>query len=43
MNIQVRADVFNVFNNQTGYNYHRDMNDSNFGTPDSFYRPRRIQ
>jgi hypothetical protein len=42
-NIQVRADVFNVFDNQTGYNYHRDMNDANFGTPDSYYRPRRIQ
>jgi Carboxypeptidase regulatory-like domain len=42
-NIQLRADVFNVFDNQTGYNYHRDMNDANFGTPDSYYRPRRIQ
>lgn len=42
-NIQLRADVFNVFDNQTGYNYHRDANDANFGTPDSYYRPRRIQ
>ncbi|HNP64533.1 MAG TPA: carboxypeptidase regulatory-like domain-containing protein [Woeseiaceae bacterium] len=42
-NIQVRADIFNVFDNQTGYNYHRDMNNAEFGTPDSFYRPRRIQ
>ncbi len=42
-NIQVRADVFNVFDNQTGYNYHRDMNDAEFGTPDSYYKPRRFQ
>lgn len=42
-NIQVRADIFNVFDNQTGYNYHRDSNDANFGTPDSYYKPRRIQ
>ena len=42
-NIQLRADVFNVFDNQTGYNFHRDSNDANFGEPDSFYRPRRIQ
>ena len=42
-NIQLRADVFNVFNKQTGYNYHRDSNDANFGSPDSYYKPRRIQ
>ncbi len=42
-NLQLRADIFNVFDNQTGYNYHRDMNDAEFGTPDSYYRPRRIQ
>ena len=42
-NLQLRADIFNVFDNQTGYNYHRDANDATFGTPDSFYRPRRIQ
>ena len=44
-NLQLRADIFNVFDNQTGYNYHRDFNDgpTEFGMPDSFYRPRRIQ
>jgi hypothetical protein len=43
-NVQLRADIFNVFDNQTGYNYHRDMNDiDDFGKPDSYYRPRRIQ
>ena len=42
-NIQLRADIFNVFDNQTGYNIHRDVNDSGYGTPDSFYRPQRIQ
>ncbi|MDH4056034.1 MAG: carboxypeptidase regulatory-like domain-containing protein [Gammaproteobacteria bacterium] len=41
--VQLRADVFNVFDNQTGYNYHRDMNDATFGTPDDYYKPRRIQ
>ena len=42
--VQLRADVFNVFDNQTGYNYHRDINDvDDFGKPDSYYRPRRIQ
>jgi len=35
--------VFNVFDNQTGYAYHRDMNDAGFGTPDRYYRPRRFQ
>lgn len=42
-NIELRADVFNVLDNQTGYNIHRDVNDAGFGQPDSFYMPRRIQ
>lgn len=42
-NIQLRADIFNVFDNQTGYNIHRDVNDSGYGLPDSFIKPRRIQ
>jgi len=42
-NVQVRADVYNVFDNQTGYNIHRDVNDAGYGLPDSFYKPRRIQ
>ena len=42
-NIQLRADIYNVFDNQTGYNIHRDVNDSGYGQPDSYYRPRRIQ
>jgi hypothetical protein len=42
--IQLRADIFNVFDNQTGYDYYRDVNDSDeFGLPQKFYRPRRIQ
>jgi hypothetical protein len=40
----LRADIFNVFDNQTGYNYFRDVNDPDeFGTPADYYRPRRIQ
>ncbi len=42
-NIQLRADVFNVFDNQTGYAIDRDANNAGFGDPTRFYRPRRIQ
>ncbi len=41
--IQVRADVFNVFDNQTGYNVQNQVNSANFGTARSFYDPRRLQ
>lgn len=41
--VQLRADVFNVFDNQTGYNIDRDFNNATFGEANSFYRPRRIQ
>ena len=41
--VQLRADVFNVFDNQTGYNIDRDFNNSTFGDANSFYKPRRIQ
>ena len=43
-NLQLRADIFNVFDNQTGYNIHRDVNDTDqYGKPDSFIRPRQIR
>jgi hypothetical protein len=42
-NIQLRADLFNVFNRQTGYNFQPKVNSAGFGVPRSFYNPRRLQ
>jgi hypothetical protein len=42
-NLQLRLDLYNVFDNQTGYNINRDVNTATFGEPNSFYRPRRLQ
>ena len=42
-NFQVRADLFNAFDNQTGYNIQNKVNSANFGTPRSFFDPRRLQ
>ena len=42
-NIQVRADVFNVFDEQTGYAIQNKRNSANFGEPRRFYDPRRLQ
>ncbi len=42
-NIQLRADIFNVFDNQTGYNIDPRASSGEYGDPRSFYRPRRIQ
>ena len=42
-NVQLRADVFNVFDNQTGYNIQNKVNSAGFGTARSFYLPRRFQ
>lgn len=42
-NLLLRADVFNAFDNQTGYNIQNKVNSANFGVPRSFYRPRRFQ
>ena len=41
--IQLRADLFNVFNKQTGYNIQNRVNSARFGTPRSFFLPRRLQ
>ncbi|GGF76844.1 carboxypeptidase regulatory-like domain-containing protein [Alteromonas lipolytica] len=38
-----RADVFNVFDKQTGYNYNPFATSDLFGTPRNYYNPRRIQ
>lgn len=42
-NIQLRADIFNVFDNQTGYSIQSNVNGSNYGLPTDFFNPRRIQ
>jgi hypothetical protein len=42
-NIQLRADVFNVFNSQTAYNIDPRVNGGHFGEPRSWFNPRRIQ
>ncbi len=41
--IQIVAEVFNVFDNQTGYNYQPAFHTSTFNTPRSYYDPRRLQ
>jgi len=42
-NIQLRADLFNVFDKQTGYNIQNRANSAGFGDARSFYTPRRLQ
>jgi hypothetical protein len=42
-NIQLRADIFNVFDSQTGYNIEPRVHQSNFGEPRDWFNPRRIQ
>ncbi|MEM7585772.1 MAG: carboxypeptidase regulatory-like domain-containing protein [Acidobacteriota bacterium] len=42
-NIQVRADLFNALDEQTGYNIQNKRNSANFGEPRSFFDPRRLQ
>ena len=42
-NVQLRADVFNVFDKQTGYNINPDEKEAGFGDPRDFFDPRRLQ
>jgi hypothetical protein len=42
-NIQLRGDVFNVFDKQTGYNIQNQRNSAGFGDPRTFFNPRRFQ
>lgn len=42
-NAQLRFDVFNVFDRQTGYNPQPSVNSALFGEPRNFYAPRRYQ
>ena len=41
--VQLRADIFNVFDNQTGYNIDPYLDNAGYGTPRSYYNPRRLQ
>lgn len=42
-NIQVRIDLYNALNSQTGYNIESRIHSAGFGEPRDFYKPRRIQ
>jgi hypothetical protein len=41
--LQLRLDLYNVFDNQTGYNINPFLSSSTYGEPRSYYRPRRLQ
>ena len=41
--VQLRADLFNVFDNQTGHNINPVVDDAGFGKPRDYFNPRRIQ
>ncbi len=43
LNLQFAGDLFNVFNKQTGYDFEPSVHNSAFGTPRSYYAPRRFQ
>ena len=40
---QIIADLFNVFNKQTGYNVNPKFHDIDFGDPRDYWDPRRLQ
>jgi len=42
-NMQLRADLFNLFDKQTGYAPNPDQREASFGDYQEFYAPRRIQ
>ncbi len=41
--LQLDADLFNVFDRQTGYNVQPGRSSSEFGLPRSYFDPRRLQ
>ena len=43
LTLQLDADLFNVFNNQTGYNFQPAVHSSDYATARSYFDPRRIQ
>jgi hypothetical protein len=42
-NIQARLDIFNLLDNQTGYDIQDRVHSANYGIPQSFFDPRRFQ
>jgi hypothetical protein len=42
-NVQLRLDIFNALDKQTGYNIQNKVHTANFGRPRSFFEPRRLQ
>lgn len=42
-NVQLRADLFNVFDKQTGYSIEQRIHSAAFGQPRLFYAPRLLQ
>ena len=40
---QLRADLFNVFDNQTGYNIDPYIDNAGYATPRNYFNPRRLQ
>ncbi len=43
LNLQLIGDIYNVTDNQTGYNPEPRFHNSNFGNTRSYYRPQRFQ
>ena len=43
MSVQIVGDLFNVLDNQTGYDIEPRIHSAGFGDPRSFYDPRRFQ
>ena len=43
LNVQFVVDVFNVYDNQTGYNFNPYQRTPQFNTPRSYFDPRRLQ
>ena len=41
--LQFRADIFNLFDKQTGYDFNPYASSDNFGKPTRLYNPRRLQ
>ena len=41
--IQLRADIFNVFDNQTGYNINPYIDAAGYAKARNYYNPRRLQ
>ncbi len=42
-NVQLKADVFNLLDNQTGYHIQADERAAGYGEPRSFFKPQRFQ